>query len=155
MQSFSVSVQSVAIDIAAETATALECTDGGAMSSFIGQVRGSSGRRALEAMELHHYPGMTERMLEQLVEAARGRFGIDYGRVVHRYGRMTVGEPIVLVLTGSRHRADALAATEFLIDRLKTDAPFWKCEHFTDGERQWVAARSSDDVRGARWQDQT
>lgn len=118
----------------------------GAVVSFVGTVRGGEVR----SMTLEHYPGMTEKSLEALVEEARRRWSLIAVTVIHRVGRLMPGERIVFVGVASRHRADAFAACEFLIDRLKTEAPFWKKEE-TEGAARWVEARESDEKRARRW----
>jgi molybdopterin synthase catalytic subunit len=125
-------------------------TDMGGVASFIGLVRAEHGGETVSAMTLEHYPGMTERKLAEAETEARRRWPLLDVLVIHRYGRMLPGEPIVLVLTGSAHRAAALEACAFLIDWLKTGAPFWKLEETPAGER-WVEARTSDDIAAARW----
>lgn len=126
-------------------------TDIGAVASFTGLVRDHHDGEPVLAMTLEHYPGMTERELEGIEAEARRRWPLDDCLVVHRYGRMLPGEPIVLVVTASGHRAAALEACAFLMDWLKTKAPFWKLEETPSGER-WVDARESDDTAAARWQ---
>lgn len=121
----------------------------GAVASFIGLVRGSEGVRA---MTLEHYPGMTERQLADIEAEARRRWPLTDVLVVHRFGRLEVGARIVFVATASAHRAAAFEACEFLMDWLKTKAPFWKLEEGADGER-WVEAKDSDDTAAARWTD--
>ncbi|WP_333569718.1 molybdenum cofactor biosynthesis protein MoaE [Sphingorhabdus sp.] len=121
---------------------------GGAVSSFTGISRDDGG---VTAIELEHYPGMTESSLLRLIDEAFARWALLGAAIVHRIGRVAVGEPVVVVGAASRHRADALEATAFLIDRLKTDAPFWKKEHYADGTSVWVDAKSSDDDRSSRW----
>jgi molybdopterin synthase catalytic subunit len=118
------------------------------VSSFTGISRDDGG---VTAIELEHYPGMTESSLMGLIDDAFARWALLGATIVHRIGRVAVGEPVVVVGAASRHRADALEATAFLIDRLKTDAPFWKKEHYSDGTSVWVDAKSSDDDRSARW----
>lgn len=118
----------------------------GAVVSFVGTVRGGEVR----AMTLEHYPGMTEKSLEALVEEARRRWFLTAVTVIHRVGRLMPGERIVFVGVASRHRSEAFAACEFLIDRLKTEAPFWKKEETSDSTR-WVEARESDEKRARRW----
>ncbi|MFO1035401.1 MAG: molybdenum cofactor biosynthesis protein MoaE [Geminicoccaceae bacterium] len=125
-------------------------TDMGGIASFIGLVRAEHAGDTVAAMTLEHYPGMTERKLAEAEAEARRRWPLLDVLVIHRYGRMLPGEPIVLVLTGSAHRAAALDACAFLIDWLKTGAPFWKLEETEAGER-WVEARASDDLAAARW----
>ena len=135
--------------ISAEVALAgLSELGGGAVSSFTGISRDDGG---VTAIELEHYPGMTESSLMRLIDEAFARWALLGAAIVHRIGRVAVGEPVVVVGAASRHRADALEATAFLIDRLKTDAPFWKKEHYADGTSVWVDAKSSDDDRSSRW----
>ncbi len=136
-----------AIDSAGEMA-ALE-TDGGAVATFTGLVRADDG---VSVLELEHYPGATEAALVRLAEAARVRWGLSAATIVHRVGPMRPGERIVFVGTASAHRAAALEACAFLIDRLKTDAPFWKRETVGDATR-WVEARAHDDAAAQRWRD--
>ncbi len=116
----------------------------GAVASFVGVVREVP-------MTLEHYPGMTEREIGKIVEEARARWQVMDATVIHRYGELSAGEQIVLVAVASAHRADAFAACEFIMDYLKTRAPFWKKEHRAEGAR-WVEARSSDDEAAERWQ---
>ncbi len=125
-------------------------TDVGGIATFIGLVRGHQSGTNVAAMTLEHFPGMTERALEAIEAEARRRWQLSDVLVIHRYGRMLPGEPIVLVATASAHRASALDACAFLIDWLKTKAPFWKREETAEGER-WVEARASDDEAAARW----
>jgi molybdopterin synthase catalytic subunit len=135
--------------ISAEVAlSGLSDLGGGAVSSFTGISRDDGG---VTAIELEHYPGMTESSLMRLIDDAFARWALLGAAIVHRIGRVAVGEPVVVVGAASRHRADALEATAFLIDRLKTDAPFWKKEHYADGTSVWVDAKSSDDDRSSRW----
>ena len=135
--------------ISAEVALAgLSDLGGGAVSSFTGISRDDGG---VTAIELEHYPGMTESSLMRLIDEAFARWALLGAASVHRIGRVAVGEPVVVVGAASRHRADALEATAFLIDRLKTDAPFWKKEHYADGTSVWVDAKSSDDDRSSSW----
>jgi len=135
--------------ISAEVAlSGLSDLGGGAVSSFTGISRDDGG---VTAIELEHYPGMTESSLMRLIDEAFTRWALLGAAIVHRIGRVAVGEPVVVVGAASRHRADALEATAFLIDRLKTDAPFWKKEHYADGRSVWVDAKSSDDDRSSRW----
>lgn len=105
------------------------------------------------ALELEHYPGMTERVLEQLVRQARERWQLGGVRLVHRVGRVALGEEIVLVAVGAAHRRQAFAAAEYLMDKLKSEAPFWKKEHRRDGSETWVAAKLSDEKAASRWGD--
>jgi molybdopterin synthase catalytic subunit len=123
----------------------------GGVTSFTGYVRDFSTESGVVAMTLEHYPGMTERMLETIEAEARQRWDLEAALIIHRYGRMTVGEPIVLVVTASSHRQAAFESAEFLMDWLKTKAPFWKCEETKDGAKHWVDAREIDDAAAARW----
>ena len=120
----------------------------GAVASFTGIVRGDGG---LIALTLEHYPAMTEAALRALADEAASRWSLGGVTLHHRVGRLVPGDPIVLVACASVHRKDALDACAFLIDRLKTDAPFWKRESFADGREIWVEARATDDAAAARW----
>ncbi len=146
-----VSVRPADFDLSAELA-ALRAGDGGvgALVSFVGTVREHSRGHALRSMELEHYPGMTEAAIEAMIDAALQRFDIRAARVVHRVGVLQPGEQIVLVAVSSAHRAQAFQACEFLMDYLKTQAPFWKKESSAEGAR-WVDARSDDDAALERW----
>ena len=147
----SVSVQTADFDIAAETdALVGGDRDVGAVVSFTGLVREMTGAGAITAMELEHYPGMTERALEAIVAEARARWPLQGVRVIHRHGALTPGDRIVLVLTASRHREAAFQAAAFLMDYLKTRAPLWKKEAGADGPR-WVEARDVDHRAADRW----
>lgn len=128
--------------------SALAGIGGGALSSFTGIVRDDGG---VTAIELEHYPGMTEACLSRLIEAATARWSLLGASVTHRVGIVPVGDPVVVIGVASLHRAEALEATAFLIDRLKTEAPFWKREHHADGTVKWVEAKSTDDTRSERW----
>ena len=121
---------------------------GGAVASFTGIARDDGG---VMAVELEHYPAMTEASLSALVDEAFARWSLLGCVLIHRVGRIAVGEAIVLVGTAASHRAEALEACAFLIDCLKTDAPFWKKEHRTDGSAEWVEAKNSDDTRADIW----
>ncbi|MCW0180882.1 MAG: molybdenum cofactor biosynthesis protein MoaE [Zavarzinia sp.] len=123
----------------------------GAVASFVGLVRDHGDRQDVVALELEHYPGMTERALAAIEAEARRRFALDDCVIIHRVGRLPLGARIVLVATASPHRADALDACAFLIDWLKTRAPFWKREITADGAGTWVEAKDSDDVATERW----
>jgi molybdopterin synthase catalytic subunit len=123
----------------------------GAIASFIGLVRDVNEGDPVRSMVLEHYPGMTERALEEIVAQARSRWDIIDALVVHRVGPLRPIDQIVLVVVSSAHRGDAFAACEFLMDYLKTRAPFWKKEQTESGER-WVEARASDDAAAQRWQ---
>ena len=144
-------VQADPFDIGAEIAAfTAGRTDIGAVATFLGLVRDLQGDTSVSAMTLEHYPGMTERQLEAIATEARRRWTLQDCLVIHRYGRMLPGEPIVLVATASAHRAAALESCAFLIDWLKTKAPFWKLEE-TGAGAQWVEARASDDAAAERW----
>ena len=143
-------VQEALFDMAAETAALTAGrTDIGGVASFLGVCRGDD---SLAAMELEHYPGMTERALGRIAAEAEARWPLTGCTVIHRVGRILPSEPIVLVLTASAHRAAALESCAFLIDWLKTKAPFWNREEFADGDARWVAAKNEDDAAAARWQ---
>ncbi len=122
----------------------------GAVACFVGTVRDLNDGSAVETMELEHYPGMTEKALEQIVDSARERWPGTDVLIVHRVGRLYPLDQIVLVATTSAHRGDAFASCEFVMDFLKTQAPFWKKEKTESGER-WVDARVTDDAALARW----
>ncbi len=122
----------------------------GAVASFVGLVRELSEDDRVSAMVLEHYPGMTERQLEKIEAEARARWPLDEVLIIHRHGRLEPGERIVFCAATSAHRQAALEACAFLIDWLKTEAPFWKLEDTEDGER-WVESRGSDDRAAARW----
>jgi molybdopterin synthase catalytic subunit len=126
-------------------------SDIGAVATFTGLVRDEHAGERILAMTLEHYPGMTERQLARIEAEARARWPLLDVLVIHRVGRMLPGEPIVLVATASAHRAAALEACAFLIDWLKTKAPFWKLEETPSGAR-WVEARASDAAAAARWE---
>lgn len=126
-------------------------TDIGAVVTFTGIVRGEAHGRALTAMTLEHYPGMTEAELARVEAEAQERWPLQGSLIVHRYGELKPGDNIVLVVTASAHRQAAFAAAEFLMDYLKTRAPFWKKETGPDGEGAWVDARETDEGAAARW----
>jgi len=122
----------------------------GAIATFIGTVRDQHGDAPVTALTLEHYPGMTEAALQEIVDEARRRFDVRDALVVHRVGALAPGDQIVLVVVSSAHRGMAFDACAFVMDLLKTRAPFWKKERLPDGER-WVEARASDDEAAARW----
>ena len=124
----------------------------GGIASFIGIVRVGDSKRRVTALTLEHYPGMTEKALDRIVGEAERRWELTGCTVIHRVGRLLPGENIVFVAAASPHRGDALQATAFLIDWLKTSAPFWKSEEYEGGDTEWVAARTSDDEAAAAWQ---
>jgi len=122
----------------------------GAVVSFVGLVRDHSGGQVVSAMELTCYPGMTEKALQAIEDEARRRWSLLAVRIIHRVGQLLPCDQIVLVMVGSAHRGDAFAAGEFIMDHLKTRAPFWKKEQTPAGSR-WVEARIDDDLVAARW----
>jgi molybdopterin synthase catalytic subunit len=122
----------------------------GAIAAFIGTVRDSNDDATITGLTLEHYPGMTEAALQDIVDEAKSRFDIRDVLVVHRIGALTPGDQIVLVVVSSAHRGMAFDACAFVMDLLKTRAPFWKKERLPDAER-WVEARASDDEAAARW----
>jgi len=154
-----VRVQTAPFDVSTELAALLAQAGEGAaggIGCFVGTVRADAnadGGSPLAALTLEHYPGMTERALARIADEAVTRFRLLGCTLLHRVGRLAVGEGIVLVLAAAPHRGDALDATAFLIDWLKTKAPFWKCEEFADGRTSWVEARAADDEAAARWGD--
>jgi len=148
----SVRVQREDFDIAAEVRALTDArTDIGAVVTFSGIVRGAAAGRALSAMTLEHYPGMTEAELARVEAEACSRWPLQASRIVHRYGELRPGENIVLVVTASAHRQAAFAAAEFLMDYLKTRAPFWKKEADAQGRGEWVDAREADAASAERW----
>ena len=126
-------------------------TNSGAVATFIGKVRGEADGRPLTSMMLEHYPGMTDAELQRIEAEAHRRFKLTASRIVHRVGTLHPGDNIVLVITCAAHRHDAFQACEFLMDYLKTEAPFWKKETSADGQGAWVDARASDDEALGRW----
>ncbi len=123
----------------------------GGVVMFIGSVRDMSGGAAVSAMTLEHYPGMTEKALAGIEAEAQRRWPLDETLIIHRHGRLLPGDDIVLVIASSAHRDAAFEACHFLIDWLKTKAPFWKLEEH-DGGAHWVEAKASDDAAAARWE---
>lgn len=146
-------VQEADFDVGAEL-LALRATDTrvGALASFLGLVRDLNDGASVSEMTLEHYPGMTEKALEEIVAEAKGRWDIYDALVIHRVGPLKPCDQIVLVAVTSAHRGEAFAACEFIMDYLKTKAPFWKKEVTADGGR-WVDARETDDTAAARWQE--
>lgn len=146
-------VQTDPIDPGAEQASLRAGAPGvGALAAFTGLMRDQNDGEPVQAMFLEHYPGMTERALTGIADEAARRWQLDAIRIVHRVGRLLPEEPIVLVAVTSAHRAEAFRACEFLIDWLKTRAPFWKREE-TPGGARWVAARDGDEAAAGRWAD--
>jgi molybdopterin synthase catalytic subunit len=146
-----VSIQAADFDVSRELA-ALRAGDArvGAVCSFVGTVRDRNDGQPVRTMELEHYPGMTEASIEAMIDEAQRRFDIYGARVVHRVGLLQPADQIVLVAVTSAHRGQSFQACEFLMDYLKTQAPFWKKEQTPEGAR-WVDARVSDDAALARW----
>jgi len=146
-----IQVQSESFDLGAEVDAMREGrTDIGAIASFVGLARDLNEGSGVAAMTLEHYPGMTEKALAALVDEANSRWTLLDVSVIHRVGRLLPGDPIVLVAVASSHRGEAFAACEFIMDFLKTRAPFSKKEETPQGER-WVEARTSDDAAAERW----
>ena len=143
-----IAVQEAAFDLGDEArAFAAGAVGAGAVVTFTGVVRGDGG---MAAMEIEHYPGMTEKAIAAIVDEAVARWALVDALVIHRHGRLVVGEPIMMVATAAPHRADAFAAAEFLMDYLKSRAPFWKKEIGADGAA-WVAAKDADEAALSRW----
>lgn len=143
-----IAVQEAAFDLGDEArAFAAGAAGAGAVVTFTGVVRGDGG---MAAMEIEHYPGMTEKAISAIVDEAVARWALVDALVIHRHGRLVVGEPIMMVATAAPHRADAFAAAEFLMDYLKSRAPFWKKEIGADGAA-WVAAKDADEAALSRW----
>lgn len=146
-----VRVQREDFDVGAELAALTAGrADIGGVATFLGLVRDTAGGETVGAMTLEHYPGMTEKLLAEIEAEARDRWTLDATLIIHRYGRLEPGDRIVLVATASAHRQAALDSCAFLIDWLKTKAPFWKLEETAKGGH-WVEARESDDQAAARW----
>jgi len=146
-----VRIQTEDFDIAREIA-ALRGSDAriGAIAAFVGLVRDINDAATVNTLTLEHYPGMTEKALDDIVDQARARWSVHDVLVIHRVGELKPTEQIVLVIVAGAHRGEAFAACEFVMDYLKTRAPFWKKEQTQDGER-WVEARASDEKKAARW----
>ena len=146
-----IKVQQENFDVGAELAALYaDRQNVGAVASFIGLVRDVAGPGELSAMTLEHYPGMTEKQLQQLEADALQRWPLDRVLIIHRYGRLLPGDQIVLCATTSAHREAAFAACTFLMDWLKTKAPFWKLEE-VGGKTEWVEAKDADDEAAAKW----
>ena len=150
-----IAVQNDAFDLAKEVAELYQNNPKvGAVASFLGLVRDINQGQNVSAMTLEHYPGMTEKALAKIVDDAQMRWEVLDCCVIHRVGPLYPTDPIVLVAVASGHRGDAFAACEFIMDFLKTQAPFWKKEATLEGE-QWVDARESDDHAAARWREES
>lgn len=147
-----IAVQTEPFDLAAEVAALhRDNPKVGAVASFLGVTRDENDGHAIQGMRLEHYPGMTERALSRIAEEAMARWPLLDLTVIHRVGDLKPTDPIVLVAVAAAHRGDAFAACEFIMDYLKTQAPFWKKETTAAGSR-WVEARAADDVAAARWE---
>ncbi len=144
-------VQPGDFDVSFETNALIgDNTNVGAVVSFVGRVRDREGKGSLTSMTLEHYPGMTEKMLAEIEAEAVARWPLEASLIIHRYGSLKPGDNIVLVIAASAHRQAAFEACDFLMDWLKTKAPFWKLESGDDGDG-WVAAKDSDDEAAGRW----
>jgi molybdopterin synthase catalytic subunit len=144
-------IQQADFDIAQEIAgLSADRTDVGAVVSFTGICRGTEGSEPIAALTLEHYPGMAEAEIKRHAEEAIARWPLQGLTIIHRFGRIAPGENIVLVVTASSHRQAAFEAAEFLMDYLKTNAPFWKQEESAHGT-SWIEARDHDDAAAARW----
>jgi molybdopterin synthase catalytic subunit len=145
-------VQDNDFDIGAEIRALIgDRQDIGAIVTFTGTVRGEAGEKIIGSLTLEHYPGMTEKELARIEAEAVSRWNLDASLIVHRHGRLVPGDNIVLVITASAHRQAAFDAAQFLMDYLKTSAPFWKKEELAEGADRWVDARSADDAAAERW----
>ena len=147
-----VAVQHGPFDVIAEEAM-LQANAGhcGALVTFKGIVRGLGAQKELSHLHLEHFPVVTEQEIERIIAVAKGRWDFSGCRVIHRVGDLFVGDSIVLVMVASRHRKEAFHASEFIMDYLKTEAPFWKKEYFKDGSAQWVSAKVADEEQKQRW----
>lgn len=147
-----ITIQTAPFDLGAEEAALrAQAGDAGALVAFQGMVRGHDAAIPLTALFLEHYPGVTDAEIRRIAEDAAARWPLTAVRVIHRVGSLMPGEGIVLVLVASGHRVAAFDAAAFLMDYLKTEAPFWKREHFANGSSRWVDAKASDDDAVARW----
>ncbi len=145
-------VQAEPLDVTAELAPVLLSGPSvGGVASFVGLMRDFNAGERVLGMTLEHYPGMTEKALAAIVEEAGRRWDLHAVKVVHRVGELAPQDPIVLVAVASAHRGEAFRAAEFIMDYLKTRAPFWKCERTADGGSRWVEARASDSEAAAGW----
>jgi len=147
-----ISIQQEDFDVSTELQLLRKNLPGiGGINVFVGTVRDTHQGDEVQSMELEHYPGMTEKALQEIVAQAKTRWDVLNATIIHRVGKLHPTDQIVLVAVASKHRGDAYAACEFMMDYLKTSAPFWKKEHTPDGSR-WVDARTSDDERLKKWQ---
>lgn len=150
--SFSVSVQTQDFDVGREYAELIQDnTSAGAVVFFVGRVREFNDARDISSMSLEHYPGMTEKILQHVMDDAKNRWDLIAAHIVHRVGKLQLGDQIVFVGVASVHREHAFQAAEFLMDFLKTKAPFWKKESTKSGGLIWVDAKESDEGRAQRW----
>ena len=147
-----VRVQREDFDLSSEILALRQRNNIGAVASFIGVVRDFNNESQIQEMELEHYPGMTEKTLVAISDEAKSRWDIIDTLIIHRYGVLKPADQIVLVAVTSAHRGEAFRACEFIMDFLKTQAPFWKRE-LTEKGSQWVSAKESDDMAAARWSD--
>ncbi len=151
--SFSIAVQTQDFDVGREySELTMGDTAAGAVVFFVGRVRDMNNAQSVTRMSLEYYPGMTETILQQILDEAKTRWELIAARVVHRVGDLHAGEQIVFVGVSSTHREHAFQAAEFLMDFLKTQAPFWKKETDISGAEQWVNANASDQQRASRWE---
>ena len=148
-------VQESSFDVDVQYEMLVRSSPGAAVVTFTGYVRDHSASENVVAMELEHYPGMTEQSLQHLGDTAASRFDLLNWRIVHRYGVLEVAEPIVWVGVTANHRSPAFDACQYLMDSLKTDAPFWKREFFDNGEGRWVSDKAEDHQRRAEWHQHT
>ena len=152
MTDMQIRVQTTPFDLATEEAQLrVRAGDAGALVAFQGMVRAFDQAVALTHLFVQHYPGVTEREIQRLLATASERWVLQAVQVIHRVGVLAVGEAIVLVLVAARHRQAAFEAASYVMDQLKTQAPFWKQEHFADGSARWVALKAQDVQAAARW----
>lgn len=145
-------VQSDPFEVQSRYTTLIETFPGAAVATFTGYVRDFCDNGDVFALELEHYPGMTETVLESLGEQAGSRFALKGWQIIHRFGRLVTADPIVWVGVVADHRTEAFGGCQFIMDALKTDAPFWKREHLDDGSAHWVTAQYADSQRRKQWQ---
>jgi molybdopterin synthase catalytic subunit len=151
--SFSISVQAQDFDVGREYVELIRGdTAAGAVVFFVGRVRDMNDARDVKSMSLEHYPGMTENILQNILDEAKTRWKLIAARIVHRVGEIQVGDQIVFVGVASAHREHAFQAAEFLMDFLKTQAPFWKKEVEVGGAEHWVEANANDQLRRVHWE---
>jgi len=151
--SFSIMVQTQDFEVGREYAELISGdTAAGAVVFFVGRVRDMNDGQQVKSMSLEHYPGMTENILQHILAEAKVRWELVAARIIHRIGELNLGEQIVFVGVTSAHREHAFQAAEFLMDFLKTQAPFWKKELGGDGKENWVAAKDNDEQRKSRWE---